>query len=122
MQRPGRRVGWLATADVERAQDAHRDAQLDVDHVVARAAPVGEAGVVAAEHAEAVLLSRERRRRDRGVQAQHFRGRRRRRLVDPLDAGQECGDEVGAREVGRRLHAGAAEQISSIAGSVGLVT
>ena len=98
------------------------DAQRDVDDVVARPAAVGEAGVVAAQHAEAVL-----RRDGVGAIAVFSRsisdGDDVGRLVDALDAGQEGRHQVGAREVGRRLDAGARRTaISSSAGSVGLVT
>ena len=51
-----------------------------------------------------------RRRRDRRVEAQLLRHDDVGRLVEPADAGEERGNEVGAREVGRRLHARTAEQ------------
>ena len=51
-----------------------------------------------------------RRRRDRRVEPHLLGHDDVRRLVDAVDAGQERRDEVGAREVGRRLHARAAEQ------------
>jgi hypothetical protein len=39
----------------QRAQLAHHHAQRDVDHVVARTAAVREAGIVAVDHAQALL-------------------------------------------------------------------
>ena len=105
----GRRVLQVASRNASdkaaHAQAAHRGDQRDVDHV-ARAAAVRVAGEVLrrparVDVAQAVLVG-EGDGGLGGVQAQHFRRRDGGQLVQAGDAGQECRDEVVARDVGRR--------------------
>src|SRR5436305_3214143 len=91
------------------AQDPHRHPQLDVDHVVARPATVGEAGGVTAQQTE-VVLGDGGRGRGGGVEAQHLVRLAVGEEVHALDAGGEGRHQVGAGELGRRLHAGGAEE------------
>ena len=103
----GRAEAELVGVAIGQAQPAHHRHQRDVDHIVLGPAAIRKAGVVVAagqqvaDDAEPVLLG-VGHRRDAGVQPQHFRGDDVLRLVHALDAGQEGGDQIGARQVGRR--------------------
>ena len=87
------------------AEPPHHHPEREVHGVVARPAPVREARQIAAGHPEGRLLVA-RGRRDGGVEPHHLGRRDRLLLVQPLEAGQEGGDEVLARQVVRREVAG----------------
>ena len=86
----------------QHAQRAHRDAQSTVDHVVARPAAVREAGVVAAGHAEAFCAPRGSAR-SRCSGAASRTGTTLAGWFRPAMPVRNAVDQVGAREVGRRL-------------------
>ena len=93
VQRAGRSVCRLASAEIERAQNPHRNPKLDVHDVVAGAPSVRETGIVAAKHAETILSSI-RRRSNRRVETQHFRDGDVGGFVEPVDAGRPQRDST----------------------------
>ena len=92
-------------------EEARRNAQLDIDDLVAEPAAVRETGVVTADDAERVLRLR---RRDGDVEPQHLAGGDVRRLIQSRHAGQEDLHQVVASRFGHRDQRVAVEQIEQL--------